>query len=190
MLVRDENGNFETTATSKLTINEEFEKSRHCPIMDANNNHDTNNNNAQLVATGDDVSMIDRSSIKSFYRNACILVTGGTGFVGKVLLEKLLRTCDNLQCIYVLLRSKRGRSSEERYHELIQNPVIFQIDPIKLSEHEMNICVRVLSSLLLFSNRFSIEFVQHIRSVCKKSCSLLVIFQKRISAYQIRIWKY
>lgn len=122
MLVRDENGHFE--ATSKLTINEEFEKARRCPIMDTNNNnnHDTNNNNTQL-ATGDDVS-IDRSSIKSFYRNACILVTGGTGFVGKVLLEKLLRTCDNLQCIYVLLRSKRGLSSEERYHELIQNPVI------------------------------------------------------------------
>lgn len=154
MLVRDENGNFETTTSStKLTINEEFEKSRRYPIMDTNNNHDTNNNNnnAQLV-TSDDVSMTDRSSIKSFYRNACILVTGGTGFVGKgkftannfiwlpqiehallfhfsvfflkVLLEKLLRTCDNLQCIYVLLRSKRGLSSEERYHELIQNPVI------------------------------------------------------------------
>lgn len=125
MLVRDENGNFET-ATSKLTIDEEFEKSRRCPLMDTNNNHDTNNNNAQLM-TGDDVSMFDRSSIKSFYRNACILVTGGTGFVGKVLVEKLLRTCDDLQCIYVLLRSKRGRSSEERYHELIQNPVIFNL---------------------------------------------------------------
>lgn len=126
MLVRDENGNFETT-TSKLTIDEEFEKSHRCPIMDTNNNHDTNNNNAQQLVTGDDVSTIDRASIKSFYRNACILVTGGTGFVGKVLLEKLLRTCDNLQCIYVLLRSKRGRSSEERYHELIQNPVIFDL---------------------------------------------------------------
>lgn len=84
MLVRDENGHFETTTASKLTIDEEFEKSRRCPIMDTNNNHDTNNNNAPQLATGDDVSMFDRSSIKSFYRNACILVTGGTGFVGKV----------------------------------------------------------------------------------------------------------
>lgn len=124
MLVRDENGNFE--AKSKLTFNEEFKKAHRCPLMDTNNNtdNDTNNNNAQLVNGADDVS-IDRSSIKSFYRNACILVTGGTGFVGKVLLEKLLRTCDNLQCIYVLLRSKRGLTSEERYHELIQNPVFF-----------------------------------------------------------------
>lgn len=114
MLVRDEQ-NLETT--SKV-INEEFQKAHWCLRSDANNN-DTNNNE---ILTGDDLS-IERSSIKSFYRNACILVTGGTGFVGKVLLEKLLRTCDSLQCIYVLLRSKRGLSSEERYHELIQNPV-------------------------------------------------------------------
>lgn len=114
MLVRDEQ-NLETT--SKV-INEEFQKAHWCLRSDTNNN-DTNNNE---ILTGDDLS-IERSSIKSFYRNACILVTGGTGFVGKVLLEKLLRTCDSLQCIYVLLRSKRGLSSEERYHELIQNPV-------------------------------------------------------------------
>lgn len=95
-------------------INEEFEKSPWYLRPDSNNN-DRNNNE---ILPGS-----DRSSIKSFYRNACILVTGGTGFVGKVLVEKLLRTCDSLQCIYLLLRSKRGLSSEERYHELIQNPV-------------------------------------------------------------------
>lgn len=121
MLERDENANLE--ATSKV-INEEFEKARWCIGADANGN-DTNSNE---TFTGDDLS-ISRSSIKSFYRNACILVTGGTGFIGKVLLEKLLRTCHDLQCIYVLLRSKRGLSSEERYHELIQNPVIWFIWP-------------------------------------------------------------
>lgn len=118
MLVRDEEANHLET-TSKV-INEEFQKARWCLRPDANNNDSDANNNE--ILTSDDVH-IDRSSIKSFYRNACILVTGGTGFVGKVLLEKLLRTCDSLQCIYVLLRSKRGLSSEERYHELIQNPV-------------------------------------------------------------------
>lgn len=115
MLVRDEKTNLETK--SKV-INAEFQKARWCLRPDFNNN-DTNNNE---ILTDNDLS-IDRSSIKSFYRNAYILVTGGTGFIGKVLLEKLLRTCDSLHCIYVLLRSKRGLSSEERYHELIQNPV-------------------------------------------------------------------
>lgn len=86
--------------------------------IDANNN-DTNNNEIFINTPG----IPNRASIKSFYQNAYILVTGGTGFLGKVLLEKLLRTCDTLQCIYVLLRSKRGLSSEQRYRELIQNPV-------------------------------------------------------------------
>lgn len=126
MLVRDEEANHLET-TSKV-INEEFQKARWYLRPDANNN-DTNNNE---ILTGDDAS-IDRASIKSFYRNACILVTGGTGFVGKVLLEKLLRTCDSLRCIYVLLRSKRGLSSEERYHELIQNPVTIRFHFIQLN---------------------------------------------------------
>lgn len=69
MLVRDEQ-NLETT--SKV-INEEFEKARWCLRPDANNN-DTNNNE---ILTGDDLA-IERKSIKSFYGNACILVTGGT----------------------------------------------------------------------------------------------------------------
>lgn len=97
----------------------EFHKSHWNDKLDSNNN-DTNNNEIFIAAND---KQLHRSSIKSFYHNACILVTGGTGFLGKVLLEKLLRSCDTLQCIYVLLRSKRGLSSEQRYRELIQNPV-------------------------------------------------------------------
>lgn len=67
----------------------------------------------------------NRLVIKSFYKNACVLVTGGTGFLGKVLIEKLLRTCEDIQCVYVLVRSKRGLSSEKRYADLIKNPVSF-----------------------------------------------------------------
>lgn len=93
---------------------------------------DANNNNF-FVSPKDHVttaaSLIDdtfdanRYNIKAFYRNANILLTGATGFVGKVLLEKLLRSCDNVSHIYILLRSKRGLSSEQRYKELIENPV-------------------------------------------------------------------
>ncbi|XP_031631437.1 putative fatty acyl-CoA reductase CG5065 [Contarinia nasturtii] len=70
---------------------------------------------------------IDRFSVKSFYRNTCILVTGGTGFVGKVLVEKLLRTCDSLQCIHLLVRTKHGLRIKERYHKFIQDTVFDRV---------------------------------------------------------------
>lgn len=76
-----------------------------------------NNNNAY---TTNNVHII-----KEFYNNSTILITGGTGFLGKVLIEKILRSCEQVQCVYVLLRPKRGLTSDQRYTELIQNPVIF-----------------------------------------------------------------
>lgn len=95
---------------------------------------DTNNNDdvvadAYAVNTGhmgadsDRTYRQQRDSICEFYNGATVLVTGGTGFLGKVLIEKLLRTCGQLRCVYVLLRAKKGLTSEQRYTEFVQNPV-------------------------------------------------------------------
>ncbi|XP_047513970.1 putative fatty acyl-CoA reductase CG5065 [Pieris napi] len=65
--------------------------------------------------------------IADFFTNAVILVTGGTGFVGKALLEKLLRSCPGIDTVYVLMRPKRGLSVEQRYKELIKNQVFDRI---------------------------------------------------------------
>lgn len=51
------------------------------------------------------------------------MVTGGTGFVGKALLEKLLRSCPGIETIYVLMRPKRGLTVEQRYKELLKHQV-------------------------------------------------------------------
>lgn len=72
------------------------------------------------------------SPITSFYRNKSVFVTGATGFLGKVLVEKLVRSCE-VKHIYILLRSKRGKSVERRLEEFIQNDVFSACDPIKLS---------------------------------------------------------
>ncbi len=58
------------------------------------------------------------SEIVKYYANKGIFVTGATGFLGKVLIEKLLRSCYDLKVIYVLVRPKRGVPVEKRLDEI------------------------------------------------------------------------
>nr|CAD7610859.1 unnamed protein product [Timema genevievae] len=65
------------------------------------------------------VSMADPGSpIAEFYRGRCIMITGATGFMGKVLVEKLLRSCPDIANIYLLMRPKRGTDVMTRLDEL------------------------------------------------------------------------
>lgn len=64
-------------------------------------------------------------SIKEFYKNRDILITGGTGFVGKVLIEKILRSCNNVGRVFILLRSKRSKTIHSRWEEIKKMAVSF-----------------------------------------------------------------
>lgn len=57
--------------------------------------------------------------ISEFYSGKSIFVTGGTGFLGKTLIEKLLRSCAKIRHLFILVRPKRGKSVQERVDELL-----------------------------------------------------------------------
>ena len=61
--------------------------------------------------------------VSDFYRGQTVFLTGGSGFVGKVVLARLLHHCD---CkIYVLLRPMPGGTAEERLRSSILNSGVF-----------------------------------------------------------------
>lgn len=70
--------------------------------------------------------MVDReevSDIVNFYADSTIFLTGGTGYLGKMILEKLLRECYDLKMIYVLVRPKKGKDVQTRFEEIFDGPV-------------------------------------------------------------------
>lgn len=58
-------------------------------------------------------------TIKEFYAEQEIFITGGSGFIGKVLIEKLLRACPDIKAIYVLLRPKKGKTIKDRLNGIV-----------------------------------------------------------------------
>ena len=63
--------------------------------------------------------------LKEFYAGLSVLITGGTGFLGKVLIEKLLRSVHDLDKIYVIVRPKRGQNAAQRLETLFNIDVSF-----------------------------------------------------------------
>lgn len=60
---------------------------------------------------------IENSVVSEWYRDKTVFITGGTGFMGKVLVEKLLRSCP-VKKIYMLVRSKRGADVRQRVDDM------------------------------------------------------------------------
>jgi len=63
------------------------------------------------------------ATIPEYYRDKSIFVTGATGFIGKVLVEKVLRSCPEIQAIYCLTRPKQGDSAADRLSRMLSEPV-------------------------------------------------------------------
>ncbi|ETN62203.1 hypothetical protein AND_006109 [Anopheles darlingi] len=72
----------------------------------------------------------DQLNVVDFYRNATVLITGGTGFIGKVLVEKLLR-CFEVKKIFLLIRRKGSASPAERLQRMFEGPIFDTIRSTK-----------------------------------------------------------
>lgn len=64
----------------------------------------------------------NNSPVVQFYNNKNVFITGATGFMGKVLVEKLLRST-NVGKVYLLIRPKKGVQSEKRLKGLLESSV-------------------------------------------------------------------
>ncbi|XP_064634182.1 fatty acyl-CoA reductase 1-like [Lineus longissimus] len=66
-------------------------------------------------------------SIPEFYEGRTIFITGATGFMGKVLMEKLMRSCPKIKLIYVLIRPKKGQAPQERLSDILSSKLFDSI---------------------------------------------------------------
>ncbi|XP_050504524.1 fatty acyl-CoA reductase wat-like isoform X1 [Diabrotica virgifera virgifera] len=62
-------------------------------------------------------------SVADFFIDKNVFITGGSGFLGKLIIEKLLRSCPGIGKIYVLLRPRKGKAIEERLEKIIESPI-------------------------------------------------------------------
>lgn len=65
---------------------------------------------------------MEESQICTFYKSSNVFITGGTGFIGKILIEKLLRSTE-VSTLYILVREKKGKNAYSRLDELFDDAV-------------------------------------------------------------------
>ncbi|CRL06955.1 CLUMA_CG019944, isoform A [Clunio marinus] len=66
-------------------------------------------------------------TIKEFYNGKTILITGATGFIGRILLAKLMRM-GNIKEILIFSRPKKGKSNEERLDKILSGFLFEEMD--------------------------------------------------------------
>lgn len=89
---------------------------------------------------------MEQSAIAEFYKERSVFVTGGTGFMGKVLVEKLLRSCSEIERIYLLMRPSKGKSVVCRLRELTDNQVYLMAFRFLINCNQSNIFLSLVKN--------------------------------------------
>lgn len=111
-----------TVAFAKGSFGPTSEKEDLFNVLDYEAPKDEHCNDAYSKMDGINDNDITGKELMDFYTNSVLLITGGTGFLGRVLLQKILRTFP-IKRIYLLVRKKNTQSVEERMDEFFQDLV-------------------------------------------------------------------
>lgn len=127
------------------------------------------------------------SQIVNYFTGKVILVTGCTGFLGKLILERLLRICQ-VRLVYILVRPKKGKSENERFEEMFDLPML---DPLKKSHPDFLQRIKMIPGNLILENMGVSD--EHWRILHEEvqiviHCAATVRFDQHLrTAYQINV---
>ncbi|XP_045495307.1 putative fatty acyl-CoA reductase CG5065 [Colias croceus] len=69
------------------------------------------------------VSKEKYTRIEDFYAGKSVFITGATGFLGKLFVERLLYNCKDIDKIYILIRPKKGQDPGKRLQKIFDVPI-------------------------------------------------------------------
>ena len=127
-------------------------------------------------------------SLVKYYEGKSLFLTGVTGFIGQVILEKLLRACPGIEKIYVLLRPKKDLGCHERLQAVFKSPLFHslmesdvqaaeKVIPVAgdISEENLGMTeedwIRVSDDVnIIIHNAASVRFNQPLRVAMQMNC--------------------
>lgn len=112
--------------------------------MDIIQRRNEENSRDSMAHLRDKLCFETRTDLQNFYKGQNLFITGATGnlhilniyesitdtiflpssgFMGKILVEKLLRSCPDIENIYILCRPKKGKDVHTRVEEIYDDQV-------------------------------------------------------------------
>uniref|UniRef100_A0A182PEG6 Fatty acyl-CoA reductase n=1 Tax=Anopheles epiroticus TaxID=199890 RepID=A0A182PEG6_9DIPT len=133
-----------------------------------------------MTVLHEEVASPPTTGIAESYAGRSLFITGATGFMGKIMVEKLLRDCGDVRCIYLLIRAKKGIDPAQRKEEYVKN-IVFDHVREKYSERLAKIrLIRgdILSEGLGLSDEDRRELIDNVEMVFH--CAANVRFDQHI----------